>query len=478
MRLGIAVGGWLGFIAASVLTLCAQDSYACGGCFAPPQDTSSVTGHRMAFAVSDERTVLWDQFEYSGSPEDFSWVLPIAPGAYLEEAEQGWFDALEAMTAAVVSPPNIPCASREDSGCSGEDASGRADFQLDSAINNGGVSVLFRATVGPYETVTLRSEDPDALTDWLDAGGYVVPAGIESVIAEYVSEGADFLALKLAPGKDVQQMTPVRVVTPSGDPILPLRMVAAGVRDEVDIVLYVIAEGRFTIPDLEPVELDLDQLSWDFNTQDSNYEQLRDRTLREHDGRTVLTTFASPLGGDNGVWTSLLANYAALPVDPNQPSFGPPPPRCSTFSDPVRALLGSNGVVSDACYGQLEIPAPVACNETDDANSSAVLVCGEGTDFAAAMVGMRPGRTWLTRLEMTLPRSALNMDCAVEKIDNEQVSNRLTARRFEGPPPCEPALFTASVSAEQKPPLSVWVLGLAGALVLSRRLRTNRKSSS
>ncbi len=78
---------------------------ACGGCFGPPQTVSTVTAHRMAFAVSKERTVLWDQFEYSGSPEEFSWVLPVAPGAYLEASTEAWFDALEGMTATRVSPP-------------------------------------------------------------------------------------------------------------------------------------------------------------------------------------------------------------------------------------------------------------------------------------------------------------------------------------------------------------------------------------
>ncbi len=458
-------------IAAS--TLITTDSQACGGCFHVPQDTSTVTGHRMVFAVSSERTVLWDQFEYTGSPEDFSWVLPIAPGAYLEQAKQGWFDALEFTTAAVISPPNIPCASSANSGCGSDDSA--SSTAADDSFFSDDVRVISRATVGPYETVTLRSENPNALTDWLDDSGYVVPGGLEPVIAAYVSEGADFLALKLAPGKSVQQMTPVRVVTPSGDPILPLRMVAAGVRDEVDIVLYVIAEGRFTIPDLEPVELNLDELTWDFNTQDSNYEQLRDRSLREHDGRSVLTTFASPLSDDGQIWRTLRGAYSPTlnrsgngDADAGFAFDG----TCSLFSEDAEDLMHSDQRVTDACYGQSEIQADDDCSETEDDMSSAVLRCDDGTDFAAAMVGLRPGRTWLTRLEMTLPRSELNMDCAVEKIDDEKVSNQLTARRFEGPTPCEPALFTASVSSERTPPLSLWVLGLAGALVLVRRWRS------
>ena len=85
----------------------AERSHACGGCFGPPASLTTVTGHRMAFAVSDERTVLWDQFEYSGSPEDFSWVLPVLPGAYLEASTDAWFEALETVTQTrVLAPPH------------------------------------------------------------------------------------------------------------------------------------------------------------------------------------------------------------------------------------------------------------------------------------------------------------------------------------------------------------------------------------
>ncbi|HZO15089.1 MAG TPA: hypothetical protein VFB62_17560, partial [Polyangiaceae bacterium] len=64
----------------------AEVAHACGGCFVAGGGTRNtlVTGHRMALSVSLEQTVLWDQIEYSGDPTEFSWVLPIKPGARLE----------------------------------------------------------------------------------------------------------------------------------------------------------------------------------------------------------------------------------------------------------------------------------------------------------------------------------------------------------------------------------------------------------
>ena len=90
----------------------------------------------------------------------------------------------------------------------------------------------------------LASTNPTALNDWLSANGYVVPAGFQPTIAAYVSEGFDFLALKLAPGQGVSAMRPVRVTTPGAGVQLPLRMVAAGTGATVGVTLWVVSDGR------------------------------------------------------------------------------------------------------------------------------------------------------------------------------------------------------------------------------------------
>ncbi len=84
---------------------------ACGGCFHAGGETEStvVTGHRMAMSISQTQSVLWDQIEYTGEPSEFSWVLPIKPGAHLEVAKDAWFDVLDAGTAAAVGSRSVSC---------------------------------------------------------------------------------------------------------------------------------------------------------------------------------------------------------------------------------------------------------------------------------------------------------------------------------------------------------------------------------
>ena len=76
--------------------------------------------------------------------------------------------------------------------------------------------------MGPYETVTLRSTDDDALRAWLKSHDYAIPDSIAPTIDAYVREGFDFIALRLRPGCGERSMQPVRVVTKGADPTLPL----------------------------------------------------------------------------------------------------------------------------------------------------------------------------------------------------------------------------------------------------------------
>lgn len=456
MRRGLGVA--LGVLVATLASSRVAD--ACGGCFAPPSSEQSlVTGHRMAFAVNEERTVLWDQFEYQGSPEDFSWVLPVKPGAWVEESVDAWFEALDSFTSARIFAPPLLCAQPEfsDSGC----GSSQNDTAAGSAGGDGGgsdVIVKHRGTIGPYNTVTLSSQDPKALETWLEQHGYVVPDYTLPIIAAYVAEGFDFIALRLQPGKGVQQMTPVRVVTPKGDPELPLRMVAAGATSFVDITLFVLAERRYAMPDLPELSVPLDELVWDFAQSSSNYLDVRKATLAENDGRTYLTTFAkgsafssdvqtpagfsaqfvatTPDGTWNGAYGQLAELYLGQAMSSSAEWQSTPASACAGV---LGAVQSTNRVV-DNCDPSSGECTPLGTGEI----SSTELVCEEWSDLATGMIGMRPKNVWVTRLEMRLPQTALDADCIVAPaLSQDEVSSMLQAKNGANPP-CREPIFNGS----------------------------------
>src|SRR4029079_4540257 len=107
--LGLGTLTFVSCLSASLLD--ASPAHACGGCFHGPSEStpSVVTGHRMALSISPTRTVLWDQVQYAGDPKDFAWVLPVGPGAVLEEATDAWFEALDAVTSTRVVSPTVKC---------------------------------------------------------------------------------------------------------------------------------------------------------------------------------------------------------------------------------------------------------------------------------------------------------------------------------------------------------------------------------
>jgi hypothetical protein len=276
MRLHVLLGAMgLGLVSVAVT---ADDARACGGTFVPPtQDGDVITDHRMIFSVSPEQTTLYDEIEYQGDPQSFAWVLPIHGQVGVGLSADTLFSALDSATQTTIEAPNLPAC--PSCGCDAEPVAGFGGSSgSSSGGSSGGVNVISQSVVGPYDTVQLQSTNPTALSDWLTANGFVIPADIEPIIAAYVQEGFDFLALKLQPGQGVQAMRPVRVTTAGASLSLPLRMVAAGTGTTVGVTLWVVGQGRYEAANFPNFTIAPSDLTWDFSLQSSNYTTVQQQT--------------------------------------------------------------------------------------------------------------------------------------------------------------------------------------------------------
>jgi hypothetical protein len=308
----------------------------------------------MAFAISQAQTVLWDQIHYSGDPGDFAWVLPVKAGARLELSRDEFFAALDASTQPVVTyNPNYTGPGCVLAGCSSASNSG--------AAGAGTVQVLSQQVVGPYETVTLRSTDPSALASWLAMHQFALPTAIEPMIAQYVAEGFDFIALRLRPQCGEQSMQPVRVVTPGADPSLPLRMVAAGVGAQVGIVLYVLGEGRWRPQNFDEVLFDDSKLTWDLTSDSSNYETLAQSLMARNGGRSFLTEAADR--ADLYSWVPLHPELSGR-TDPSYYAASSNPGLASAYFAFCRGSSTVPGTSSP-----VSVPAPCAADAGEDAEA-------------------------------------------------------------------------------------------------------------
>lgn len=232
-----------------------------------------VTDHRMILSISKERSTLFDQIRYQGSPESFAWVLPIAGTVDVGLSSNTVFDTLDSLTRTTIQAPPLNCP-QQPSNCQAPLYAAGAK-NASSGAPDEGVQVLKREVVGPYETVQLQATDPQALHNWLAQNGFVVPDDVKSVIDTYVAEKFNFLALKLIPGKGIQEMRPVRVTTQGAAAVLPLRMVAAGAGPVVGVTLWVLGEGRYEPQNFPSFYIPTEALVWDWTAQKSNYVELR-----------------------------------------------------------------------------------------------------------------------------------------------------------------------------------------------------------
>ena len=429
-----------GTLALAGCLLASNDARACGGCFGTPSQTVStvVTGHRMALALSPTHTVLWDQIQYAGNPTEFAWVLPVKPGAHVEISTDAWFEALDAATTARIVSPAVNCPS-PSRGC----GFSQGVFAGDSFVSNTPppVTVVHQGTVGPYETVTLHANVPDALPLWLGSHGYAIDAKVQPIIDTYTKEGFDFIALRLLPGKGVQQMKPVRVVSPGMSPTLPLRMVAAGTGATVDITLFVIGEGAWVPQNFPHTVVQPQTIVWDFNTSSSTYAVERKNVLDADGGRTwneafaikgsLLSPLTSPADGSSIVYqigdqfpdtiaeayvrqgnvngedsdSSCVQAFAGEAASLDQ-VVNPCP-----VSEGGGGTGGSGGGGSGGAGGG----APAVCPKVGKGQLDArQFACGKLDDVAVALEGLHPHDVTITRLEASLPRAALAADLVLE----------------------------------------------------------------
>ena len=264
-------------VAACALAMLGErDAKACGGCFHPPtQVASDITDERMLLSVSTQQTTLYDQIRYSGSPTSFAWVLPIHGTVDVGLSADVLFDSIDAVTATQIQAPAQNCPPPPSDCCQNAAFGAGSAAAPNAGGADGTVTVTKQQNVGPYETVQLHASDSSALNNWLATNGFSIPADVTPIIDEYVTEGFDFLAMKLIPGEGVQSMRPVRVTSPGASLSLPLRMAAIGTGATVGITIWVVADGRYEPQNFPFFHIEDKDLIWDFSVSSSNYTTLR-----------------------------------------------------------------------------------------------------------------------------------------------------------------------------------------------------------
>jgi uncharacterized protein (TIGR03382 family) len=288
MRHAVVFGALL-----AVGLLSAPRAEACGGffCSQVPIDQS---GERIVFGVSGNSVEAHIQIQYKGAAEKFAWVVPmqakptLAVGSarlftYLDQVTQprfslqwddscqGWFGGIP------VSAPEYDNAGPP---------SGGAD--------DGGVVVVSREDVGPYDAAILTAQDAVALRTWLTTNGYDIPEAAGKALEPYVGNGYYFVALKLQQSKTVGDLRPIVVKFEGNRPCVPIRLTAIAAQPNMPIVAYVLADKRAVPMNYRHVLINPTKVDW--LAGGTNYPQVASAAVDEGGGRAFLTEYAGSAG--------------------------------------------------------------------------------------------------------------------------------------------------------------------------------------
>ncbi len=263
---------------------------ACGGffCSSAPVDQQA---ERILFVQEDSQTwSAYVEIQYQGEADQFAWVVPVPEVPVLDTWYGQAFSALDQAT-----EPNY----QPDWRCAPIDAFGEGDGAPGAggdpnARDEDDVQVLAQEQVGPFDTVTLQSDDPRALIDWLRTNDYRIVPEMEPFIALYTAEGMKFTAMRLTEGETVEAIKPIKMTYRSQNPVVPLRLTSVAAMPEMGVKVWILSNQKFGPLNVPDIEIPLDEVVFDYNRWQTNYLPLVARKVDQAGGHGFVTEYAQP----------------------------------------------------------------------------------------------------------------------------------------------------------------------------------------
>jgi hypothetical protein len=254
---------------------------ACGGMFTADANTEQ-SAERMIYAVGPSQVTLYEQITYTGSPQNFAWVLPVPAVPQVGVVSTDLFRDLDNQTAPDIYTQPAPS-------CNGNLASGAPAGSAE------GVTVDDSGTVGPYDYDVITSNNAKALTNWLTSNSYKIPAASASEIQIYTGQHMYFLAMRLKGAAGVNNMTPVKITYPSTQQqiTIPLRMATPMSQQRLKVTLWIFGQSRFLPQNYKSLQLSDSQLSAASDPMD-DYSTLVGNAVDAAGGHGFVTDYAQP----------------------------------------------------------------------------------------------------------------------------------------------------------------------------------------
>ncbi len=187
------------------------------------------------------------QPQFAGDAAEFGMVIPTPSRPKLQEMPKDFFKALAVFT--ILEPMDMSKFKRRPT----NPRAGGGIMYSKSAGHSSppSVRVLEGGVVGNLDYKILEADKATALFDWLKANHYHY-GGDEATLNFYVQKKWNFTVMKVDPrqmkqktgGKYQGEITPTRFTFKSSKAVYPLRITQISVKDQTDVLLYVMSNKK------------------------------------------------------------------------------------------------------------------------------------------------------------------------------------------------------------------------------------------
>jgi hypothetical protein len=232
------------------------------------------------------------RIQYDGPPDQFGWLLPVPADPTLEVklSTEALFDSLDRFYA-----PQFIVQRTFDVNCPPPPF---AESSSDGATNEsegGGVNVVSREAVGPYDRVTLEAQSVAELREWLDAENFYIPETIDSKLGPYVERGQHFVAIKLLSSASTSDIAPLYLNFVGSKPSIPIVPTSVAASPDMGVLVHLLYDQR-SVP-LNYLHVQINEAALDLSNGGQNYPDVVSQAMDEAGGKGFTTDFAGELDG-------------------------------------------------------------------------------------------------------------------------------------------------------------------------------------
>ena len=264
-------------------------AWACGGFFCNVSTPVNQSAERILFARDAEanQISMHIQIQYSGPSTEFGWILPTAPDVETQISSEALFSALDILFRPVfqlnyIYPDDCMILSAEFDGAESSN----------NTRDDGGVQVLSREEIGPYDRAILSAESVEDLRAWLNEQEFQIPDALDPKFQPYIEAGAVFVVIKLLPGNDSGDIVPLSLTFSGDRPSIPIIPTSVAANPDMGIIAHVLDSARAVPVNYRHVQINEAAIDWVGGGV--NYPDVVSQAVDEAGGRAFTTDFAGP----------------------------------------------------------------------------------------------------------------------------------------------------------------------------------------